>query len=150
MHQVTGNLTVSTKGALTINPGSALSYATLTQDGGTINGTLQNLGNFVYQSGLFNGRLVNQGAVNLGTSFTAAGGVNNITSMSINSGQPLLKRYRRVDLAFVIRFHPMQLRAAAKGGVHRGILKNGWYSDTSRNTDEITGRGWALTLNEAT
>lgn len=89
VHQVTGDITLNPMGTLSQNAGSTLSYSTLTQAGGAVNGTLLNLGNFVYQSGLFNGRLVNQGTVNLGSSFTAAGGVENVTSMSVNAGQVL-------------------------------------------------------------
>jgi hypothetical protein len=89
VHQVTGDLTVTQIGTLSVNSGSTLSYSSLTQQGGAVNGILQNPGNFVYQGGLFNARLVNQGTVNLGPSFVAHGGVENETSMAINTGQVL-------------------------------------------------------------
>ena len=40
--------------------------------GGTFAGTLKNLGTFNYTNGTFVGRLVNQGVVSLGSSFTAS------------------------------------------------------------------------------
>jgi hypothetical protein len=88
-HNVTGNLTISPTGTITQNDGSTLNAATITQAGGTVNGTLQNQGNFIYQSGQFNGRLLNQGTVNLGANFTAPNGVENDASMTIALGQTL-------------------------------------------------------------
>ena len=88
-HYVTGSLTLNPTGTITQNAGSTLYAATFTQAGGTVNGTLQNQGNFIYQSGQFNGRLLNQGAVTLGPNFTAGNGVENDTSMALNAGQTL-------------------------------------------------------------
>ena len=86
-HNVTGNLTISSLGTISQNSGSTLNATTITQAGGTVNGTLQNQGNFVYQSGLFNGRLLNQGTVSLGTAFTAGNGLENDTTMTVGIGQ---------------------------------------------------------------
>jgi T5SS/PEP-CTERM-associated repeat protein len=88
-HHVTSSLTLSPTGTITQNTGSTLYAATFTQAGGTVNGTLQNQGNFVYQSGQFNGRLLNQGTVSLGPFFTAGNGVQNDASMTFNAGQTL-------------------------------------------------------------
>ena len=82
-HIVTGNLTISPTGTLTQIVGSTLNAATITQAGGTVNGTLQNQGNFIYQSGLFNGRLLNQGTFNLDANFTAPNGVENDANMTV-------------------------------------------------------------------
>ena len=88
-HAVTGALTVATNGTLTQNAGSAISYSTFTQAGGTVNGTLQNQTTFTYQSGSFNGRLVNQGTVGFGASFIVGNGIENDANMTINIGQTL-------------------------------------------------------------
>jgi fibronectin-binding autotransporter adhesin len=88
-HYVSGAITLNTTGTITQNPGSSLFYTTLTQAGGTVNGTLQNQGNFIYQSGFFNGRLLNQGTATLGPSFTAGNGVENDTTLSVAAGQTL-------------------------------------------------------------
>jgi hypothetical protein len=69
--------------------GGTLYAGTFTQAGGTVTGTLQNQGNFVYQSGAFSGRLLNQGTVNLGPNFTADNGVENDASMTLSAGQTL-------------------------------------------------------------
>ena len=70
--------------------GGTLYAGTFTQAGGTVNVMLQNQGNFVYQSGAFNGRLLNQGTVNLGPSFTADNGVENDAAMILSAGQTLI------------------------------------------------------------
>src|SRR5205085_1309002 len=71
------------------NAGSTLTYSNFTQAGGTVNGTLQNPSNFIYQSGLFNGRLLNQGTVSFGSSFTLDNGIENNTTMTVAIGQTL-------------------------------------------------------------
>ena len=88
-HYVTGALTINPAGTISQNTGSMLSAATISQAGGTINGTLQNQGNFIYQSGQFNGRLLNQGTVSFGPTFTAGNGVENDTTMTVVAGQTL-------------------------------------------------------------
>jgi fibronectin-binding autotransporter adhesin len=89
VHNVTGGITLTPNGAITQNTGSTLSAATITQAGGGVYGTLQNQGSFIYQSGPFYGRLLNQGMVSLGPSFTAPNGVENDTSMTVAVGQTL-------------------------------------------------------------
>jgi hypothetical protein len=88
-HNVTGSITLNPTGSIAQNAGSTLYYSTFTQAGGTVNGTLQNQGEFIYQSGLFSGRLINQGSLILGASFTAGNGIENDTSMSLSSGQTI-------------------------------------------------------------
>jgi hypothetical protein len=88
-HTVTGTLTVDATGTITQNVGSTLHAGAIVQAGGTVNGTLQNQTTFTYQSGLFNGRLWNQGTVNLGPNFTAGDGVQNDANMTVNFGQTL-------------------------------------------------------------
>ena len=88
-HTVTGNMTVSTTGTLTVNSGSTLNYQTLYLQGGTVNGTLVNLTNFEYDSGQFNGRLVNQGTVASTGNFVAGNGVENDATITLASGQTL-------------------------------------------------------------
>jgi hypothetical protein len=89
-HYVTGGLTLSPTGTITQNTGSTLYAATFTQAGGTVNGTLQNQGNFIYQSGLFNGRLLNQGTLTIAApNFTLANGIENDGSATVSAGQTL-------------------------------------------------------------
>jgi fibronectin-binding autotransporter adhesin len=92
-HYVTGTLTVGPTGTVNQNAGSTLYAATINQAGGTVNGTLQNQGNFIYQSGQFNGRLLNQGTTSIsnvsGASFTTGNGVENDGTMTVAAGQTL-------------------------------------------------------------
>jgi hypothetical protein len=55
-----------------------------------VEGTLVNHTSFMYQSGLFNGRLVNQGSVSLGTNFVAGNGLESDGPMTIVAGQTLI------------------------------------------------------------
>ena len=77
--------------------GGTLYAGTFTQAGGSVTGTLQNQGSFVYQSGQFNGRLLNQGTVSLDSNFTAANGVENDASMTLNAGQTLTANGQGLD-----------------------------------------------------
>ena len=88
-HYVTGTLSISPTGTITQNAGSTLYAGAIIQAGGTVNGTLQNQTTFTYQSGSFNGRLLNQGAVSLGSSFTAGNGIENDASMTVNLTQAI-------------------------------------------------------------
>ena len=63
--------------------GGSLNAATFNQQGGTVDGSLENRGTFTYLSGLFAGRLLNYGAVNLNANFTAANGLANYSSTSL-------------------------------------------------------------------
>jgi fibronectin-binding autotransporter adhesin len=96
-HYVTGGITINPSGAITQNANSTLYAATFTQAGGTVNGTLQNQGNFVYQSGAFNGRLLNQGSVSLGPTFTAGNGIENDASMAVAVGQIITANGAGID-----------------------------------------------------
>jgi autotransporter-associated beta strand protein len=88
-HQVTGTMTVAANGTLTQNAGSTIAVSALVLGGGTINGTLQNQSTFVYQSGSFNGRLLNQGVVSFGQNLTLADGVRNEATLAIGLNQTL-------------------------------------------------------------
>ena len=58
--------------------GGTLNVNMISQDGGTVEGTLQNQGTFTYLSGAFNGRLLNQGSVQFSApDFTAGDGMRN-------------------------------------------------------------------------
>jgi hypothetical protein len=85
-HYVNGTVYLNPSGVLTQNSGSTLFANTFVQAGGTVNGVLQNQGYFMYESGQFNGRLLNQGSLSLGPSFTAGNGVENDNSMYISTG----------------------------------------------------------------
>jgi hypothetical protein len=86
-HNVSGTLVVDVTGTIAQNAGSTLYAGAIIQAGGTVNGTLQNQTTFTYQSGSFNGRLLNQGTAVLGLSFTAGNGIENDASMTVNLGQ---------------------------------------------------------------
>jgi hypothetical protein len=67
--------------------GGSLGSTTVTQSGGTIDGTLVNTGSFIYSGGTFNGKLQNQGAVTFNADFFAFGGIENNTTMMIAAGR---------------------------------------------------------------
>jgi hypothetical protein len=84
-HQVTGTLTVSPTGTLSQNSGSTLSAQTIKQSGGTVTGTMANQSSFVYESGTFSGRLLNQGSVTLSAnSLTLGNGLQNDASITLD------------------------------------------------------------------
>ena len=137
-HIVDGTLTVNPTGTLTVNNGGSLSFGTLTQAGGVINGTIVNTGSFWYQSGLFNGRLINQGSVTWSANFTAGNGIENDGSMYIQTGQRLTVNGQGLDnlgdlqlyggtiggSGPVINDYGGTLNASA-GTVSQGITNNG-------------------------
>jgi hypothetical protein len=89
VHYVSGVLTITPAGTLTQNTGSSLYASEIIQSGGTINGALTNQGYFDYQGGAFNGRLINQGNVSLGPSFIAGNGIENDSSIYLESGESI-------------------------------------------------------------
>ena len=86
-HYVTGGIMLSPTGTITQNSGSTLTYSTFTQAGGAFNGTLQNQGKFIYQSGQFNGQMVNDSGAYLVVvgEFSASNLVNNGDMVVINT-----------------------------------------------------------------
>jgi fibronectin-binding autotransporter adhesin len=88
-HYVTGGITLAPTGVLEQNNGSSLYYSTFTMAGGAEYDTMQNQGEFIYQSGQFNGRLINEGTVQFGAFFTLGNGVENDTAMAVSTGQTL-------------------------------------------------------------
>ena len=88
-HTVAGDIILNNGGVLSVSDKATLSYATLTQAGGTINGTLQNTTTFTYERGQFNGRLVNLGNVNFTADFTAGNGMENDTNLAVTTGHTL-------------------------------------------------------------
>ncbi len=72
--------------------GGSLIYNTFNQQGGTVTGALENRGLFNYYSGDFQGRLLNYGTANLGSSFTAGNGLMQAAgaiTLNVGSGQSL-------------------------------------------------------------
>ncbi len=63
--------------------GGTLSAVNFTQQGGEVQGSLENRGTFNYTSGTFNGRLLNYGVLNLEADFTAANGLANYSSTPV-------------------------------------------------------------------
>ncbi|MBM4017213.1 MAG: PEP-CTERM sorting domain-containing protein [Planctomycetes bacterium] len=108
-HTVTGTLAVSPTGAggtfsleggrltaATVNlsaggtfrqTGGTLSAATFNQNGGTVEGQLENRGTFNYTGGTFTGRLINLGTANFAADFTAGDGLANYTTLSVPLGR---------------------------------------------------------------
>jgi hypothetical protein len=68
---------------LTLDDGGNLSFFSFTQNGGTVNGTLQTAVPFTHNGGVFNGRLITQSIATFSANFTAAGGVENDGTMTI-------------------------------------------------------------------
>jgi uncharacterized protein with beta-barrel porin domain len=79
---IVGTVNLNAGGAFN-QTGGSLNAATFNQQGGTVDGSLENRGTFTYLSGLFAGRLLNYGAVNLNADFTAANGLANYSSTSL-------------------------------------------------------------------
>jgi hypothetical protein len=88
-HIVGGTLTLNSDGTLTVGPSGSLSFGSFVQAGGVVSGTITNTGSYTYQAGLFNGRLINQGTVNLGNNFIAGNGIENDDNMNVAAGQRL-------------------------------------------------------------
>ncbi len=89
-HSVSGDIAINPRGTLTRNVGSTLTYGgTFTMQGGTFNGVLENLHAFQYNSGAFNGRLINQGTVGVTGNFAPTNGVENDTTITLSAGQTL-------------------------------------------------------------
>jgi hypothetical protein len=73
-----------TAGTIKANPGGtfnqeggSLNATTFWQAGGMVLGTLENKGNFIYDSGIFDGRLLNFGSLTLHANFAAENGMLN-------------------------------------------------------------------------
>lgn len=81
-HEVSGAITLATNGTLTANAGSTITFAGFTQAGGAVHGTLLNQTSFIYESGNFNGRLINEGSAAFNASFSAGNGLTNNGTVS--------------------------------------------------------------------
>jgi hypothetical protein len=96
-HHVTGGIMLSPTGTITQNAGSTLTYSTFSQAGGAFNGTLQNQGKFIYQSGQFNGQMVNNSGAYLVVAgeFNPSNLVNNGDMVVINTtvGGPIINNH---------------------------------------------------------
>lgn len=75
------------EGGIFNQTGGTLEYGTFTQQGGEVQGNFHNASTFNYTSGLFSGRLVNQGTANLNGDFTAGNGIDNQATLNIAAGQ---------------------------------------------------------------
>jgi outer membrane autotransporter protein len=81
-------VTISLEPGGTFNQtGGSLNAITFNQQGGTVEGALQNRGTFNYGSGTFSGRLLNYGVVNFTADFTAANGLTNYSALGIDKGR---------------------------------------------------------------
>ena len=97
-HSTTGGIYINANGVLTLNPGSNLDTPFLLQQGGVINGTLTNTSNFEYQSGPFNGRLINEGQISIVPHlFVLADGLENDTSIFLPPRQTLTANGQGLD-----------------------------------------------------
>jgi fibronectin-binding autotransporter adhesin len=151
-HYVTGGITLSSTGTITQNTGSTLYAATITQSGGTVNGTLQNQGNFIYQSGSFNGRLLNQGTVSLGPSFTAGNGMQNDTSVAVATGQSVILNGAGLDNQGTITLSGGTLSGAGplvNNGLVTGYGTIGGTTAGFTNAGSLTVSGGSITLSNS-
>jgi hypothetical protein len=88
IHSVTGNITLKPGGTISAGGGN-ITYANLTQAGGTVSGSsFRNFSNFNYQSGSFTAMLINDGTVTFGPSFSV-GSLQNESSFTVSNGQVL-------------------------------------------------------------
>ena len=93
-----------TAGTVNLNPGGTfnqtggnLNAAIFNQQGGTVEGALENRGTFNYTSGAFSGRLLNYGAVNFNADFTAANGLANYAAIGIDAGRTVTLNGQGLD-----------------------------------------------------
>ncbi len=90
-NQAGGSLTVGVvnlnSGGIFNQTGGSLPATTFNQQGGEVQGSLENRGTFNYTSGLFSGRLLNYGTVNLNADFTAGNGLANYSNFGISAGR---------------------------------------------------------------
>jgi outer membrane autotransporter protein len=96
-----GSLTAGTvnlnSGGTFNQTGGNLNAAIFNQQGGTVEGALENQGTFNYSSGAFSGRLLNYGAVNFNADFTAANGLANYSAIGINAGRTVTLNGQGLD-----------------------------------------------------
>jgi T5SS/PEP-CTERM-associated repeat protein len=86
-----GAITVLSNGYLSVGTSTTFSVGTLTQSGGSINGTVTNDGTFNYNGGAFLGRLINRGVVNLAADFST-NGIESHTAFAIPAGRTVTAR----------------------------------------------------------
>ena len=79
--------------------GGTLNAVNFYQQGGEVQGSLENRGTFNYESGTFSGRLLNYGAVKLDADFTAANGLANYSStpFTIDAGRTVTLNGQGLD-----------------------------------------------------
>ena len=71
------SLTVNANGLLDAASGWVVANASITQNGGQISGTVENVGTFTYAGGVFDGKLFNRGVVVFQDDFAAGQGLDN-------------------------------------------------------------------------
>ena len=86
-----------TTGGTFIQSGGSLNVANFNQFGGEAVGSLENRGEFSYQGGSFNGRLLNYGAVHFNADFTAENGLENYSALNIPEGRTVTLNGRGLD-----------------------------------------------------
>jgi fibronectin-binding autotransporter adhesin len=153
VHYVAGTLTITPNGTITQNSGSTLYAADIALAGGNVNGTLTNQGAFTYQSGSFNGRLVNDygGSVNFGASFTAGNGFQNYGTITLNPGQTVTDNGTGVDNLGILNLGGATL--SGSGPVvndYGGTLSGGGTINPQFTNNGIVNLSGALFLNDAT
>ena len=79
--------------------GGTLNVTNFYQQGGEVQGNLENRGTFNYESGAFSGRLLNYGAIKMDADFTAANGLANYSStpFTIDAGRTVTLNGQGLD-----------------------------------------------------
>jgi fibronectin-binding autotransporter adhesin len=119
-------------GALNLNAGTLAftntafvrSGASLTQNGGTFSGTLDNRGSFFFNGGAFNGTLVNEGFFTFTSDFNAANGFTNLGNLFVPGGPSLNANASGIDNEGSIQLAGGALQAGGTGP----IVNNGQIS----------------------
>jgi len=94
---LTANAVYMTEGDLFIQTGGTLDAGEFNQDGGTVQGALENRGTFNYSAGAFDARLLNHGVLNLAPDFTAGDGMANYAEVTLDSGGSLTLNGQGLD-----------------------------------------------------
>jgi hypothetical protein len=146
-----------TAGAIKVNPGGTfnkeggfLDATTFWQAGGIVLGTLENKGNFIYDSGIFNGRLLNFGSITLNANFTAENGLLNDSAipLQLTPAQVLTLNGLGLDNQTTIKMAGSTLRGSGPL-VNNGILEGfGTISGSNgfTNNGNLLPNGGKLTL----
>jgi hypothetical protein len=149
---IDGSYTLSAGTLSASSPGAAATYGTsvtggFSQGGGTVGtGIFENQGSFDYTGGAFNGKLQNDGVVQITGQFNAGGGVVNNTEIDVSSSNSLFGGGAGLDNEGILGL--MGGTVGGAGTVNNGLISGfGTINGTNfTNNGLLTESGGILTL----